>query len=434
MNLRMMIACLCVLIFVTDVDAQVRDEMLLRRAERGKVGIDPQEIVSFKSDMDVEQALLSLSELSKKLTNKPIVFAGEYFTGKKIGVDIIEMPWRTALETILRSNGIWYRELPDYFQLVTPQGVPLGTPPGVEPTPQQPVPETGVRPVQPITGFPTLTAADSAAALAKEREVTISAIFLEINTSKLRESGISFSIFRSSATDWNLGVEFQGSGRVSSDIFGVTASTAQGQLEVDITSALKIFESNAIGEVIARPQVSVRSGIKGRVQVGEDFSVKQRTISGDITETFVSTGTILEVTPTVYTYDGMDFIDISLSVERSSLIDPATSRINKTKAESKLLLLNGEENYVGGLFLNDENIVREGIPILKDLPWWVLGLRYIFGYDRQQVTKKELIVLLRADLVPTLEERVTQKARNVIEERLKEGRLDIKKRSQSGKD
>ncbi|MEX2115477.1 MAG: hypothetical protein WEB37_01210, partial [Bacteroidota bacterium] len=255
--------------------------------------------------------------------------------------------------------------------------------------------------------------------------------FLEINTSALRESGINFSIFRSSATDGNLGVTFTGADRVSSGIFGITASTAPGQLDVDIAGALRIFESNSLGEIIARPQVTVRSGQKGRVQVGEDFSVKQRTISGDVTETFVSTGTILEVTPKVFEYGGLKFIDIALSVERSSLVDIATSRINKTKAESKILLLDGEENYVGGLFLNEESVVREGIPLLKDLPWWVFGLRYIFGYDRNQVTKKELIVLLRAELVPPLEERVTQKARDLMDERLKEGRRDIQKKTQN---
>ncbi|GJQ19929.1 MAG: type II secretion pathway protein GspD [Bacteroidia bacterium] len=428
MKARYAVAWFLVLVLSVTAEAQVRDEMLLKRAERGKVGIDPNEIVSFKSDVDVAQALASLSEMAMKFTKKPIAFDPQYFAGRKIGVDIVEMPWRTAMETILRTNGLWYQEQEAYFQLVSPQQgtVQTATPTQTTPTGQQPVSQMPQQPFTPLI-------LDSAAAIAKEREVTISAIFLEINTSDLRESGISFSIFRSSANDFNLGVQFQGEGLVSSDIFGITASTAPGQFEVDVETALKIFESNSLGEIIARPQVTVRSGQKGRVQVGEDFSVKQRTISGDVTETFVSTGTILEVTPKVFRYNGMDSIDITLAVERSSLVDIATSRINKTKAESKLLLLNGEENYVGGLFLNEEQVVREGIPILKDLPWWVLGLRYIFGYDRNFVTKKELIVLLRAELVPTLEDRVTQKAKDVIDERLKQGRQEVREKSRMGK-
>lgn len=417
---------ICLLLLGMQAGAQVKDEMMLKRADRGKVGINPDEIVSFKSDVDVSQALLSLSEMSVKFLKKPIAFDPKYFEGRKIGVDIIEMPWRTALETILRTNGLWYQEQATYFQLVAPQGtIPSATtttttdPTGTQPLTQQPFSQ------MPFGGG---MEGDS---LARQREVTISAIFLEINTSALRESGINFSIFRSSATDGNLGVTFVGADRVSSNIFGITASTAPGQLDVDIAGALRIFESNSLGEIIARPQVTVRSGQKGRVQVGEDFSVKQRTISGDVTETFVSTGTILEVTPTIFEYNGMKFVDIALTVERSSLVDIATSRINKTKAESKLLLLDGEESYVGGLFLNEESVVREGIPLLKDLPWWVFGLRYIFGYDRNQITKKELIVLLRAELVPPLEERVTQKARDLMDERLKEGRSDMRKKTQN---
>lgn len=424
MNSRSVIILLCLLVPAA-TQAQVRDEMLLRRADQGKEGINPDEIVNFKNDVSVSQALVSLSELSRKFTKKPIVFDPNYFGDKKIGVDIVQMPWRTAMETILRANGLWYQEQDTYFQLAAPSGaVPTGAQ-AQQPTGQQ-VP--GQQP-----GLATIIPIDSAEVMAKAREVTISTIFLEINTQKLREVGISFSFFRSSTTDLSYRVDFTGADNVSSDIFGVTTNTASGQLDVDVETALKIFEENNLGEIIARPQVTVLAGVKGRVQVGEDFSVKQRTISGDVTEQFYSTGSILEVTPKVYDYKGMKFIDIVLSVERSSLIDIANSRIARNKAESRMLLLNGEEGYVGGLILQDHSTVRSGIPLLKDLPWWVFGLRYIFGYDRDQVTNKELVVLLRAEIMPTAEERLTQKAKNVLEEKLKEGREEIRKKSQMDK-
>ena len=55
--------------------------------------------------------------------------------------------------------------------------------------------------------------------------------------------------------------------------------------------------------------------------------------------------------------------------------------------------------------------MRTGVPFLKDLPWYVLGLRYLFGYDKEEITKKELVILLKAELVPTLQERITQRTR-----------------------
>jgi len=423
MNSRSILVLLCML-FVASMQAQVRDEMLLKRADQGKEGINPDEIVNFKSDVSVSQALTSLSELSKKFTNKPIVFDPNYFKGKTIGVDVVKMPWRTAMEMILRQNGMWYQEGKDYFQLVTAQGaIPTG------PTQAMGTQQPGQMPTTPGGVAPF----DSTEILAKMREVTISAIFLEINTDKLHEEGISYKIFKTSSTDLNYSVEFNGADNVTNNIFGGTLSTSPGQATVDITSAIKFFQTNNLGEVISRPQVTVRSGSPGRVQVGEDFSVKQRTISGDVTETFYSTGSILSVTPKVYNYEGTNFIDIHLEVERSSLLDATSSRIARSKATSTMILLDGEEGYVGGLFLNETNTVREGIPYLKDLPWWVFGLRYLFGYNSDQISKKELIVLLKADLVPTLEERIKMKPKNVLEEKLKEGRQDMIRRSQMDK-
>lgn len=264
MNVRRLVIAACVMLVMQGVSAQVKDEQLLKRAGQGKEGINPDEIVSIKSDVLLAQALQSISEVSKKLVGKPIVFDPEYFRDRKIGVDIVQMPWRNALEVILRSNGLWYQEAQDYFQLVTPSGT-VAAP--LQGTPQQ----TGVtQPMQPMTG----DYSDSTEAIARSREVTISAVFLEVNTSKLNESGVSFSIFR--GRDLNLGIEFNGADRVSSNIFGVTATPTQGKLVVDVAGALAFFESNGIGEILARPQVTVRSGSKGRVQVGEDFSVALR--------------------------------------------------------------------------------------------------------------------------------------------------------------
>jgi type IV pilus assembly protein PilQ len=70
-------------------------------------------------------------------------------------------------------------------------------------------------------------------------------------------------------------------------------------------------------------------------------------------------------------------------------------------------MLNGEEAVIGGLFVNEESVVRTGIPVLKDLPWWFFGLRYIFGSDQKITRKKELVILLEVELVPTLKERVS---------------------------
>jgi len=70
-------------------------------------------------------------------------------------------------------------------------------------------------------------------------------------------------------------------------------------------------------------------------------------------------------------------------------------------------MLNGEETILGGLFVNEESMTRTGIPFLKDLPWWFFGLRYVFGSDEKIVRKKELVILIKGEILPTLKERLS---------------------------
>jgi type IV pilus assembly protein PilQ len=109
----------------------------------------------------------------------------------------------------------------------------------------------------------------------------------------------------------------------------------------------------------------------------------------------------------VYTEDEVEYTVLEIKAERSSYIpDPVVTQIQKTSATTQVLMLNGEEVIVGGLFINDETTSRRGIPILKDLPWWFFGLRYLFGSEEITINRKELIILLKCELVPTLKERV----------------------------
>lgn len=419
MKLKAKLVVLCLVSLHAIGIAQVRDESLLRRLERGKETVRPDEVVSFRSDVMYTRALQSLSEMSKKFTGK-IIIDPNPLDEKHIGVNIQSMYWREALELILRSNGRWYKEFDEYFQVH-----PLIAEPGQIVA----VPQPGVAP----TGIPTVAIIDTALMVAKSREVRISAVFLEVNKTKLAESGLNFSIFR--GRNLNLGIEFLGADRVTRDLISVEINPTSRRLSVDISAALKFFESSGLGEIIARPEVTVRSGMVGRVQVGEDFSIKQRDFAGNIIDQFYSTGTILEVIPRVYNHNKLEFVDLDVHVERSSVTpDPVSIRVNKTEATSRLILVNGEESYVGGLFLNEDRVSREGVPVLKDLPWWVFGLRYVFGYNKHETIRKELIVLIKADLLPVIQDRVIDESdKDLMQKKLEEGREELKKRSQQNK-
>ncbi len=243
------------------------------------------------------------------------------------------------------------------------------------------------------------------------REVRIEAIFFEANRQQLAEAGIDWS-FLYSTNSMSSSFNVDGATGVSDEIVegNFNYSTLQDGTEYTISSILRAFESRNLGRILAQPEIVVASGKEGRIQVGQDFSIKTRDFAGNIIDNFFSTGTILKVTPVVYTEDGIQFIHLTIHAERSSAQpDVVSTTINKSEAETEVLLVDGESTMVGGLYSREYSNVRKGVPYLKDLPWWVLGLRYVFGQNLKSVNDKELIVILRATLLPDLRTRAAQK-------------------------
>ncbi len=185
-----------------------------------------------------------------------------------------------------------------------------------------------------------------------------------------------------------------------------------------------------MGDIIASPQITVRSEQEGRIQVGSDIAVTMQDFAGNSVTKFFSTGSIIRVIPEVIKHDSIYFIHLKLDIERSNTSSGSVGlEIKKSQASTDILLLDGEETIIGGLHMNEEMLSREGVPFLKDLPWWCLGLRYFFGYNSKSTIRKELVILIKADLLPTLQERLTERKRRLNRQHptLLEQRLKFKK-------
>lgn len=338
-------------------------------------------IVSFVKETPFQTAMRSLSEISSRLLHKIIVDPAQRTT--EIGINIDNLPWRTALELIAAENGATLVETDTYI-LLSGVTTDVADPVSIQETGQQTV---GLKPIS--YGL---------------REIKISATFFEADRSMLREIGINWGVFSEKGNTVLEAEQNVVGDKTPEDIgtFGFT-HTARG---TGVNMLIKALEGSNVGEVIANPSITVMDGRVGRVQIGQDFSIKQRDFAGNVTDEFVSSGIILNVTPVIYVEDSVQFIHLKVEVERSSVIPGTVSTIiNKTEATTDLLLNDGEKAAIGGLFLTEETRIRKGIPYLKNIPKWFFGLGYIFGYDFYSKSEKELIIFLKADIVPTLEER-----------------------------
>jgi len=362
----------------------------------------PDEIISLSQTMTFDQVFAVFYDLSKKYLGKIII--SEVNLNFPIGIDIDKLHWLDAFEQILRKNGLWYEEQSDYLRIISTK-----------------VKEEPKKQKNPDITF-------------HSREVAISAIFFEADGSKLAQLGFSWDFFR--GNDVNMQMSMTAAGAVSTENSQTGGDDKpavlqiQAQPELDFGSLLALFkalESDQVGEVVANPQITVRSGVAGIIQVGSDIAVTTRDFAGNTVNQFFSTGSIINVTPEVIEYDSVNFIHLNLKIERSNTGTSTTGlEIKKSQAQTSILMLDGEESIIGGLYVNEESNTREGVPVLKDLPWWFFGLKYLFGYDSKRLVKKELLIIIKAELVPSLAERLEAK-KNLSKDRL----LQMKRKENS---
>ena len=344
-----------------------------------------QELITLTRDTPFDLALRVIQTFANQ-----VVVDTQHLT-LPIGLDIDRQPWRRALYMIADHHGleVWQRET--YFEILP-------------------------RDSDPVEGEKRSTVTlDS-------REVSISAVFFQADRTALREYGIDWSTLSGGQVD--VKASHLGATQVVNEQFSVGAR-ANINRSVSVDVLLRTFESRNMGEIIANPKIKVRSGKIGYIQVGSDFSVTTSDFAGNAITQFHSTGTILTVTPRIISQEGIDFVDLEVEAERSSLIDPVRNLINKTVARTSTLLRNEEQTAIGGLYGHEVTHRRTGVPLLKDLPGWFFGIRYLFGHESRLVNKTELVVLLKVDIVPSVRQRAAQMARDL-------GTMEIIREERSG--
>ncbi|MCZ7555934.1 MAG: type II and III secretion system protein [Bacteroidia bacterium] len=356
----------------------------------------PEELISIDAEATFTQAVEIFNAASKRFRSKPIIYDGD--SKDKIGINIVNMHWFDAFELVLKALAHWYIDSEDFTRVYA-------------------LSKQAAKSEEKMV---------KAAEALQTREVQISAVFFEANRSELERLGLDWFLTNSTpstsvgilnsvtgTTSFKEADDGGGEGETEIETGNIT-TLAIGNGTVELLAALKAFQSENLGELISSPNITVRSGEKGRIQVGQDISIKQKDFAGNTTEKFFSTGTIIEVTPTVIVQDSIEFVNLEISAERSTALpDVVSTIINKTLATTSVVLIDGEETVVGGLVSNEAKNIRRGVPFLKDLPWWVFGLRYLFGYEETTIDKKELIIVLKANIVPTLQKRIATRMNEI---------------------
>lgn len=337
----------------------------------------PVDMVTISATTHINDAAQILESFTMKESRKKLINLSSY--NGAINIPIHNLPWERALELILLQNHLIRKDNVGYISI---EDIP------------RPVVTEAAAPLDPLV------------ILAGGKQVRIKAVAILADRTYMRSLGIDWStVFNGKV---NIDAGFAGASEVISPMNLSASGTAEiGKYQVEISTLIKAIETNQKGSVIARPNLLVASGKQGFIQVGQDISVKTSDEAGNTKDTFFATGVIMDVLPTVVSVNGRDVIHLQLSIERSSGVPSAVAVIvTKSKSTTELVLLNNEETVIGGLYDTDETKVRNGIPYLKDLPWWVFGIRYLTGYDSYEKKDRELVITIQAEIVDSAYDRL----------------------------
>jgi general secretion pathway protein D len=383
-----------ILIFILLIVNMMAQERTDAETSVKKPQISANERITLARDAYLVTALKTIEVVSLQYEDKSIINTSSLNT--PIGFPIRQLYWKDALALIVKLNDLVLEERPGAYIVSDPEI------------------EISEDPVDPE------------AITADTKQIRISSIFFKVDKTLSKEVGIDWSsLFLGKV---NASVNFNSADKVSSDIFSAatTHNINAGNVNIQLDVLLRILEQYQKGTIVARPNITVLSSKQGYIQVGQDFSVKSLDDAGNVTEEFFQTGIILEVTPNILEADGQESIYLVVKVEKSDAIPGDVSTlVNKSKSTTDVVLFDGEETVIGGLYDTARKTSRAGIPVLKDLPWWIFGLRYLFGYNSYDVSTNEMIIILKAEIMDSLDERLKKK--KSIKEQIAEKKLEFEK-------
>lgn len=236
------------------------------------------------------------------------------------------------------------------------------------------------------------------------RQVLISVIIAEISLSGSVEYGIEWFL----QGHWD---EYTGQWILDGD----RARAARQALGAGSGFTAAVFDGtdflrgliHALGKdsevnILSSPNIMASDHKEAYIEVAEEVPlVTGETTSQELTATtrtiqYRKTGIILKVTPHISS-KGLVRLDISQEVSERGEKDVQlqTTSIVSRRAETSLVVHDGQMIVIGGLMRNRDALSQSGIPGLRNMP----VLKYLFGAKSKDNSKSELIILITPKVV-----------------------------------
>ena len=418
------VACVALSAMMAASPAGAQDETRSARSRLGLVQTGPGRFSIDVQGADIHTVLRAIAEFSGKN-----IVAGSAVKGQ-ITVALHDMPWRDALTTITRANGLDFTEEAGAIRVDTAEKLqaellaretndarrlevlPLetriihlnyGAARELQPVLQSTLSKRGTIQVDERTNSVVVTdVADNVDSIEKMAlrldtetpQIEITSKLVDVDVSALRDIGV----------EWNIQSDLGQTGATTQDFqiktpaanpagtFKIGTVNAQGSFEATITA----LEQHRKANIISNPRITTVDNRMAKILVGQKIPLIVQDVAGNAVTQLQTIGIQLTVTPHL-TADKRIVLD--LHPEVSDLSTQSTVQggviINTSEADTRVMVDNGQTAVIGGLIRNDDSKVRTGIPILMHIP--VLGA--LFQDEAVVKSQRELVIFVTPKLL-----------------------------------
>jgi type IV pilus secretin PilQ/predicted competence protein len=343
------------------------------------------------------------------------------------------VPWGEALEMVLRSAHLWYREEGNIIRVDTEENLrneelnrthaarqleevmPLTTriveviyahARELKPSVEKTLSKRGVIEVDERTNSILITDIASRVEAAVQMvqhldsqtpQVEIVAKMVDVDARYSRDLGVLWGV---GGLHTSQGVSAEAT-LGANDVVDPSANVRFGVVRSwgTVSAVLSALERDNKANIISNPRVTTVNNREARILVGKKIPLIVLDEAGNAVTQLITIGITLRVTPHI---NDNNRITLDLHPEVSDLAAQATVQggviINTSEADTRVMVENGETAVIGGLIRANETTLDRGVPVLKDIPL-VGGL---FKNSSNVREKRELLIFVTPRIITTL--------------------------------
>jgi len=225
-------------------------------------------------------------------------------------------------------------------------------------------------------------------------QVEITARMVDVDVEVVRELGVQWHALNLMSSDANVASDLV-IGDAMTDPFGkFRMGTIQSWGELMFT--LEALERENKANIISNPRITTTDNREASILVGKEIPLIVADEAGNAITELKKIGVTLRVTPHV---NSDMTITMDLHPEISELSSQATVQggviISLQESDTRVIVRDGETAVIGGLIQEVESNIKTGVPVLKDIP--VLG--GLFRFSNDTTKKRELIIFVTPRIV-----------------------------------